>query len=82
MFSSALGEAMTQGLIASMDPMNAIARDMFTQQAKAAELTYFQKARQFTKELEADLEKAKQANADEKTIDGLRALIDRFSGNL
>ncbi len=80
MFSTQLGDALTQGLIASMNPMNQIAQSMFTQQAEAARLQLDKDRKAFIRELRTELKQAIEDQEDADVIDGYRRLLARHTG--
>lgn len=82
-----LAEAYTQMLIAQADPMNSVIRTMAQQQLsqtsvqlKELEMELDHKRLQFVEQLQAKLDAAKEAGADQDVIDTYRALLSKYRG--
>jgi hypothetical protein len=78
---SALGDAVQAGMIASMDPMNLVVRQVFQAQAAAGDLELDKGRTAFVKELRKELKEAKAAvpPEDDEVLEGLRRLIRKHS---
>lgn len=79
MSMSVFADAITQSMVASMDPMNVVVRRMFEGQAEQAQLQLDEQRVQFIENLRGKLQKAKEDGEDAAVVDGYRRLIDKHS---
>jgi hypothetical protein len=72
---SALADAITQGMVANMNPMNAVVNDYASVQTKQATLTLTRDKRSLIKELNQDISDLGD-NPDPSSLATIRAMIE------
>lgn len=76
-----LGEAMTQGIIAQMNPMNGIVREMAAKQLTQLEDELIRTTATTVEIIEQKLEAAKERQASASVIGAYEKLLARAYGN-
>lgn len=76
---SSFAEAITQGMIQSLDPMHAITKQMATSMVATQELELDKSRRAFIDELEKRVTDLKSSEADGRVIEAYQRLIAKHS---
>lgn len=74
-----IADALTQSIVAGMDPMNGLVRQMAGQQFAQADLALDQAKLDMVETIAGKLAKAKESNADEAVIGTYQRLLSKYS---